>query len=39
VRLSGVKHPPIAFKAPRRLTRIGHDAKDVIEFEHDLERQ
>ncbi len=39
VRLSRVKHPPVIFKAPRCRTGIAHDAKDVIEFEHDRERQ
>jgi len=39
VRLAGVQHPPIVFKAPRRLTRIGHHPEDVIEFEHGYERR
>jgi hypothetical protein len=38
VRLSGVQHPPIVFKALRRPARIGHHAEDVIEFEHGQER-
>jgi hypothetical protein len=39
MRLSGVQHPPVVFKAPRRPTRIGHHAEDVIEVEHGYERR
>jgi hypothetical protein len=39
VRLAGVQHPPIVFKAPHRLTGIGDQTEDVIEFKHECLRR